>query len=58
MSILAASEVVTALTTAMSGIATDVQAGISGILPTALGILGTVLVVRIGIRVFKSVTSN
>lgn len=56
MNIVAASEVVTALTTAMSGIATDVQAGIAGVLPVALGILGTILVVKIGIRVFKSVT--
>lgn len=58
MTLLAASEVVTALTTAMTGIGADVQAGIGGVLPVAMGILGTVLVVRIGIKVFKSVTSN
>lgn len=53
---LAVSEVVTALTTAMGTIATDVQAGIAGILPVGLGILGTILVVTIGIRVFKRIT--
>lgn len=58
MALLAASEVVTALTTAMTGIGADVQAGIGGVLPVSLGILGTILVVRIGIKVFKNVTSN
>lgn len=52
---LAANEVVTALTTAMTGIASDVQAGISGVLPVALGIAGTVLVVTIGLKVFKKI---
>lgn len=47
--------VVTGLTTGISAIATDAMGAIGSILPVALPIAGAVIVVTIGLRVFKKV---
>lgn len=52
----------TSITTAVGTAMGDVESGamtmIQTILPYALGILGAVLVIRIGIRVFKTVSGR
>lgn len=52
------SSVVTALTTAFGTIASDAMSAISAVLPVALPVMGAVLVVMIGIRIFKSVAKK
>lgn len=43
-----------ALTTALGTVATDAIGGIAAIVPIAAPVMGGILVVRIGIRAFKS----
>ena len=45
--------VTTALTTAISGFATDAMGAIGSIVPVALPIMGAIVVVGIGIKVFR-----
>lgn len=48
----------TAVKTAFAGVQTDVTSMITTCAPYALGIIGTVLAVTIGIRVFKRLTGQ
>lgn len=48
-----ASAVVQALTDAVSSAAADCQSAISSVLPVALPVMGAIVVVSVGIRVFK-----
>lgn len=50
--------VTAALTTAFSSIATDAMSAISAVLPIALPIMGAIVVVTVGIKIFKKVTSK
>lgn len=50
--------VVTALTTGFTDVATQSLSAITGILPVALPVLGAIVVVGIGIRLFKRVTGR
>ena len=45
--------VTTALTTAISGFATDAMSAIGAIIPVVLPIMGAIVVVGIGIKVFR-----
>ena len=47
---------VTALTTALTATADQMQAGIASVLPIALPVAGTILVVTIGWRLFRNFT--
>lgn len=47
-----------ALTTAIGSIATQLSSTIVSILPIALPIVGTMLVVKLGMKFFGRVTSN
>lgn len=58
MSILAESDLATAMSTAFSKVATDVNGYIGSALPVALGIVGTVLAITIGVKVFKKITGK
>lgn len=49
------SAITTAFTTGLSQIQTDAMSLISAALPIALGIAGVFMVVRLGIRFFRSV---
>lgn len=53
-----ATSVVSALTTAFTSVASDAQSAIAAILPIALPILGAIIVVGIGIRIFKKVAGR
>lgn len=48
--------VVTAMVTGLTSIGNDAMEGIGAVLPVALPIVGAILVVTIGIRVFKKVS--
>lgn len=48
----------TAMTTAFSNVQTNVSAMIAASVPFALGIIGTVMAVVIGIKFFKKVTAQ
>ncbi len=48
----------TAMSTAFSSVQTNVTSMISTSAPYALGIIGTVLAVTIGIKVFKKLTAQ
>lgn len=50
--------IVTALSTAMGDVATQVLSAISAILPEAAPVLGAVLIIGIGIRVFKKIAKG
>lgn len=52
------SSVTTAVTTALSGVQTDVMSIIAAVLPYALAIVGAVLVVTIGVKVFKKISGR
>lgn len=54
--VYAVGDVTSALTTAITTIASDAMGAISAILPVALPIVGASLVVTIGLKVFKRVT--
>lgn len=47
-----------ALTTALGTTATDGLSAISSILPVALPVMGAIVVIKVGIRVFKLVTGR
>lgn len=50
--------VASALTSALSTVAADAMGAITAILPIALPIMGAIVVVGIGIRIFKKVASK
>lgn len=52
------SGVVTALTTAFSTVAGEATDAIGAVLPIALPIMGAIVVVGIGIKIFKKVTGR
>ena len=47
--------IVTAFTTAASTVSTNVSSMIAAALPVGLGIMGTILAIRVGVRFFKSI---
>ncbi|MGN0132907.1 MAG: hypothetical protein ACI4AA_10735 [Lachnospiraceae bacterium] len=47
----------TALTTAMTGVKTDVLSIIEVAVPAALAIVGVVMAIRLGVRFFKSIAT-
>lgn len=53
-----ASTVVTALTTALTTTATECKDAIAAVLPVALPVMGAIVVVGIGIKIFKKVTGR
>lgn len=54
----AASTVVTALTGALTTTASQCQDAIAAVLPVALPVMGAIVVVSIGIKIFKKVTGR
>ncbi len=50
--------VTTALTTSFSEVGTALTGVISSVLPIALPVIGAMLVVSVGIKIFKKVTSK
>ena len=50
--------VTTALTTGVSSIATDAMSAVGSVVPAALPIAGAIIVVSIGLKVFKKVTGR
>lgn len=60
MSILANADVnlSSAMSTAFNNISTDINGYIGSALPVALGIVGTVLAITVGIKVFKKITGK
>lgn len=50
--------IVSALTTGFTTIASDMQSGLAAIVPIALPVLGGILLIRYGIRIFKSITGR
>lgn len=54
----AGSTVTSALTAAFISIASDCMSAISAVLPIALPIMGAIVVVTIGIKIFKKVSSK
>lgn len=53
-----AASIVQAATTALTTVQGNAMDMIAGVVPVAIVVMGAVLVVRIGIRVFKSVTGR
>lgn len=47
-----------AVTSGLKTVATDMQGTITSILPVALGVVGAVLVVTFGIKIFKKITGK
>lgn len=54
----AASTVVSALTSALTTTASQCQDAIAAVLPVALPVMGAIVVVGIGIKIFKKVTGR
>lgn len=52
------SDIITALTTALTTVKTDFFSAIAGILPVALAIVGAGLVVVLGVKYFKRIASK
>lgn len=52
------SDIITALTTAMTTVKTDFFSALAGILPVALAIVGAGLVIVLGVRYFKRIASK
>lgn len=50
--------IISALTTGFTTIASDMQSGLAKIVPIALPVLGGILLIRYGIRIFKSITGR
>lgn len=48
----------TALTTALSGVATECMSVASSVVPVALPIVGIGIVIAVGVRIFKKVTGK
>ena len=55
MDVMVLTEATDALTTGFTSIATAVTDGIGKVAPIALGVMGVILVWRVGTRFFKSV---
>ena len=53
-----AETIASAVTTALSSVQSDALSLIAGVLPYALAIVGAVIVVSIGIRVFKKIAGR
>ena len=49
------SDITTALTTALTTVGNNVMATFADVLPTALTIVGAVMVVTLGVRLFKKI---
>lgn len=49
---------ISALTSAFSTVASDALSAVQGILPIALPVLGALIVVGVGIKIFKKVTGR
>ncbi len=47
--------IVTAFTTAATAVQTNVSSMIAAALPVGLGIMGTILAIKVGVRFFKSI---
>lgn len=47
-----------ALETALSGIATDMTSTVGSVVPIAVGIIGSVMVVIFGVKLFKKLTGR
>lgn len=58
MMLMEANTVVDALTTGVTAIAGDATSAIGAVIPVALPIMGAVVVLGIGIKVFKIVTKK
>lgn len=54
----ALSTVTTALTSGVSAIATDAMGAIGSVIPVALPIMGAMVIVGIGLKVFNKVTGR
>lgn len=52
------SDIITALTTAMTTVRTDFFSALTSILPIALAIVGAGLVIVLGVRYFKSIAKK
>ena len=52
------SDITTAMTTAVSSIADNAISGIAAILPVAAPVMGSILIVGIGIKAFKKFTGK
>lgn len=52
------SSITSAVTTALATVQSDAMSLIAGVLPYALAIVGAVLVVTIGIKVFKRISGR
>ena len=50
--------ITSAVTTALATVQSDALSLISSVLPFALAIIGAVIVVKVGLRVFRSVTGR
>lgn len=50
--------ITSAVTTALATVQSDALSLISSVLPYALAIIGAVIVVKVGLRVFRSVTGR
>lgn len=50
--------VVQALTSAFTTVASDMTSAVTSVLPIALGIVGTVMVVIFGVKIFKRITGK
>jgi len=48
----------TAMTESFTKIGTDIQGTITDVLPIALGILGAIMVITFGIKIFKKLTGK
>ena len=51
-------DIITALTTALTSVATNFYTALGDVLPIALGVVGTVMVVLLAIKVFKKITNR
>lgn len=47
-----------ALTSSFTDVASDITSGITSVLPIALGIVGTVMVIMFGIKIFRRLTNK
>lgn len=52
------SAVTTALTSSVTSIANDITGAVAAMIPLALPIVGAVMVIVIGVKVFKKITSK
>ena len=52
------SDIITALTTALTTVKTDFFTALGGVLPVALAIVGAGLVIVLGVRYFKKIANK